>query len=45
MTTWPGSPWSRPIDGCYAVRDDEGVKEGTVFTIETARLRIVEFTR
>jgi len=45
MTTWSGSPWSRPGHWRDAIWDNEGMQESTVFTIETASLGIVEFTR
>jgi len=36
MTTWPGSPWSRPVYWRDAIGDNEGMKKSTGFAIETA---------
>jgi hypothetical protein len=44
MTTWPCSPWSRPIHWGDAIGDNEGMKEGTGLAVETTRLGVVEFT-
>ena len=45
MTAWPGSPWSGPVHRRDAIWDHEGMEKSTGFTIETASLGIVEFTR
>jgi hypothetical protein len=35
MSTWPCSPWSRPVYWRDAIGDNEGMEEGTGFTVET----------
>jgi len=45
MTTWSGSPWSRPVHWRDAIWDHEGMEKSTGFIIETTSLGIVEFTR